>query len=258
MPTFSETLRRNWQDCPDQVALTVLLAGQEDRPVTYRELITGASAWERTLKREGILPGEVVILILQHGMDLIYAYWGCVLHGAIPSIMPFLTEKLLPERYRTDLASLVGITKPEALITYREFEPEVHAALVSLDTATSVRRVIVSDEVEAAGEVDFDSFLGLRRAPEDIVLLQHSSGTTGLQKGVALSHQAVFNQLESYSRSLHLTGRDIIVSWLPLYHDMGLIAGFLMPILQRVPLVLLSPVRVGALTGAPAAGGDQI
>ena len=74
------------------------------------------------------------------------------------------------------------------------------------------------------------------------MLLQHSSGTTGLQKGVALSHQAVFNQLESYAAS-HEASRpaDVIVSWLPLYHDMGLIAGFLMPILLRIPLVLLSP-----------------
>jgi fatty-acyl-CoA synthase len=71
--------------------------------------------------------------------------------------------------------------------------------------------------------------------------LQHSSGTTGLQKGVALSHQAVFNQLDSYSPVLGLNEKDIIVSWLPLYHDMGLIAGFIMPIISGVPLILLSP-----------------
>ena len=71
--------------------------------------------------------------------------------------------------------------------------------------------------------------------------LQHSSGTTGLQKGVALSHTAVFNQLESYRNSIKLSDSDVIVSWLPLYHDMGLIASFLMPILSGIPLVLMSP-----------------
>lgn len=238
MPTFTETLQRSYIECPEKVALTVLLHGREDQPITYRELIRGAAAWERTLKREGVQPGEVVILILQHSLDLIFAYWGTILHGAIPSIMPFLTEKLLPERYRSDLASLVSITRPEAVITYREFAPEVHTALGS---GSSVRRVIVSDEVEPQGEVDFALFGGLQRKPEDIVLLQHSSGTTGLQKGVALSHQAVFNQLQNYSNTLHLAPDDVIVSWLPLYHDMGLIAGFLMPILLRVPLVILSP-----------------
>ena len=89
--------------------------------------------------------------------------------------------------------------------------------------------------------LSFDTLAGFSRNPEDIVLLQHSSGTTGLQKGVALSHQAVFNQLDAYGESLSLNENDVIVSWLPLYHDMGLIAGFIMPVLSGVPLVLLSP-----------------
>ncbi|MCL5995785.1 MAG: AMP-binding protein, partial [Chloroflexi bacterium] len=88
---------------------------------------------------------------------------------------------------------------------------------------------------------DFAALGGMRRTPDDLVLLQHSSGTTGLQKGVALSHRAVFNQLDRYAQAIHLGQDDVIASWLPLYHDMGLIASFLMPILKRVPLVLMSP-----------------
>jgi fatty-acyl-CoA synthase len=76
---------------------------------------------------------------------------------------------------------------------------------------------------------------------DEIAFLQHSSGTTGLQKGVALSHTAVLNQIASYSDALQLAESDVIVSWLPLYHDMGLIAGFLLPLIQGVPLVLMSP-----------------
>jgi acyl-CoA synthetase (AMP-forming)/AMP-acid ligase II len=71
--------------------------------------------------------------------------------------------------------------------------------------------------------------------------LQHSSGTTGLQKGVALSHAAVLNQIEAYSEAIALNDDDVIVSWLPLYHDMGLIAGFILPLVQGIPLVLMSP-----------------
>jgi acyl-CoA synthetase (AMP-forming)/AMP-acid ligase II len=80
------------------------------------------------------------------------------------------------------------------------------------------------------------------RDPDDIALLQHSSGTTGLQKGVALSHRAVLSQLDAYSEAIRLDpSSDVIVSWLPLYHDMGLIACFILPILLGVPLVLMSP-----------------
>ncbi len=238
MSTFSELLLASYRDCPDKVSLTLLLSGREDQPLTYRQLVESAAVWANTFEQQGVQPGEVVVLILQHGLELIFAYWGAILHGAIPSIMPFLTEKLQPDRYRADLSALVGITRPECIVTYREFEAEVRAALPE---NSSVRQLIVSDELTPIVKIDEQAFKGLQRSETDIVLLQHSSGTTGLQKGVALAHGAVFNQLESYAQALQTNDQDVIVSWLPLYHDMGLIAGFLMPILKRIPLVLLSP-----------------
>ena len=236
--TFPEQLRALYSRTPGQVAVYLQFSGREDLSLTYEQLLRGASAYARTLEREGIQPGEVAVLILQHGDDLVYSFWGAILQGVIPSIMPFLTEKLSPERYRADLSALVSVTKPAAIITYPEFEAEVRAALREGD---SVRAVIVTDRIESQSEIELTSLAGYQRKPEDIVLLQHSSGTTGLQKGVALTHRAVFNQLNSYRKALSINDQDIIVSWLPLYHDMGLIAGFLMPILMGVPLVLMSP-----------------
>ncbi len=236
--TFPEQLKALHAGIPDRVAVTLQFPGREDLPLTYDRLLCGASAYARTLAREGIQPGEVVVLILQHGEDLVYSFWGAILHGAIPSIMPFLTEKLSPERYRADLSALISVAKPAAIVTYPEFEAEIRAALQEGD---SVRAVVVTDRIEATSDIDFASLQGLQRSPEDIVLLQHSSGTTGLQKGVALSHRAVFNQLNSYGKSLSISADDVIVSWLPLYHDMGLIAGFLLPILAGISLVLMSP-----------------
>lgn len=238
MTTFPERLKALHSRAPERVAVTLQFAGRDDLPITYDRLLRGAGLYARVLEHEGIQPGEVVVLILQHGEDLIYSHWGAVLHGAIPSIMPFLTEKLSPERYRADLSALISVTKPSAIVTYPEFETEVRAALQNGDP---VRSVIVTDCIEPQADINFIALAGFTRKPEDIVLLQHSSGTTGLQKGVALSHQAVFNQLDTYGRALVLDDADVVVSWLPLYHDMGLIAGFLMPILSGVPLVLMSP-----------------
>jgi acyl-CoA synthetase (AMP-forming)/AMP-acid ligase II len=238
LATFSEVLQLAYQSKPDQVIITLKQAGFPDCPITYKDLVEGATGYAQTFARQGIHPGEVVILILQHGIDLVYAFWGAVLHGAIPSIMPYLTEKLLPERYRHDLEALISVTQPAAIVTYPDFESEVLPALKSGD---SVRALILSDSIEASGAPDFTQFAGLQRDPEDIVLLQHSSGTTGLQKGVALSHQAVFHQLENLGFALELSPQDVVVSWLPLYHDMGLIAGFIMPVLTGIHLVLLSP-----------------
>ena len=238
MTTVPERLQSIYVTTPDRVAVYLQFPGREDIRLTYEQLLRGSGAYARTLDREGIQPGEVVVLILQHGEDLIYAFWGAILHGAIPSIMPFLTEKLSPERYRADLSALISVTKPAAIVTYLEFEAEVRAALQEGD---SVRSVVVMNQVDPLEDIELDSLKGVQRKPEEIVLLQHSSGTTGLQKGVALSHQAVFNQLASYGKALSLSESDRIVSWLPLYHDMGLIAGFLMPTLMGISLVLLSP-----------------
>jgi fatty-acyl-CoA synthase len=238
MTTLAHLIHKNYQTQPQKTAIVMQHAGKDDLPISYHDLVSGSARYAKAYASAGIQPGEVAVLILQHSEDLVYAFWGAILHGAIPSIMPFLTEKLSPERYRADLSALIAVTQPAAIVTYPEFESDVRSALKAGD---SVRCVLLTDQLEAESEPDFDQLSGLNRSPDEIVLLQHSSGTTGLQKGVALSHQAVLNQLDAYTRALGLTDDDVLVSWLPLYHDMGLIAGFLMPILSGNTLVLLSP-----------------
>ena len=238
MLNFSSVLLDNYKNFPDKIILHLQKAGNEDIHLSCKDLIEGSAKYSNALTSSGINPGEVVVIILQHGLDLIYSYFGTILNGSIPSIMPFLTEKLLPEKYRKDLNSLIEITKPTGIITFNEFQSE----LSQFSDGSVVKKILISEEINLKDQLVSDSnYSGLSRKPDDIVLLQHSSGTTGLQKGVALSHQAVFNQLESYSKAIELSDKDIIVSWLPLYHDMGLIASFIMPVLTRIPLVLMSP-----------------
>ena len=235
---LAQILEKHWRERPEQIGLVMLEAGKPDRSISYRELLRGAAAYARYYAESGVLPGEIVVLIFQHGYPLVCAFWGAVLHGAVPSIMPFLTEKLIPERYRADLNALIGITQPVALVTTSAFEGEVQAAL---PLNSSVRAVLTAENCLDPLDPDFTQLAGMKREAEDLVLLQHSSGTTGLQKGVALSHGAVANQLHSYCAALRVRPDDVVVSWLPLYHDMGLIAGFLLPILNRLPLVIMSP-----------------
>jgi acyl-CoA synthetase (AMP-forming)/AMP-acid ligase II len=239
MPTFSDILKEHYEKTPERTCITILQPGKPDLPITYRELFHGAAGYINTYTENDVVPGDVVTLILQHGVDVLYAHFGALLHGAIPSIMPFLTEKLLPEKYRAELAALVEVTTPTAIVTYPDFEAEVRAALKPGED--SVKNVIVTDRVHGPMEPDMTSFGGFQRKPEDIAILQHSSGTTGLQKGVALSHQAILNHLNNYAQAIHLTPEDVVISWLPLYHDMGLIACWLLPILMGNHLVLMSP-----------------
>ena len=235
---FSQRLLRQAATAPQRTAVRLLQAGQPDHTLTYADLCAHAAGYAAALAAGGVQPGEVVIIILPHGAALLAAYWGVVLHGAVPAIMPFLTEKLARERYLADLASLLRITQPAALITYAAFETAMRSALAP---DASVRAVLLSEAVSPAAEWSAETLAGTRADAQAVALLQHSSGTTGLQKGVALSHRAVFNQLQAYGGALQTGSADVVVSWLPLYHDMGLIAGFILPVLSGMQLVLLSP-----------------
>src|SRR6266496_5104689 len=172
MSIFPERLKALHAQDPQRVAVTLQFAGKGDLPLTCDQLLRGSHAFARTLKCEKIQPGEVVVLILQHSEELVYSFWGAILHGAIPSIMPFLTEKLSPERYRADLASLIAVTKPSAIVTYPEFEVDVRGVLTESD---SVRSVILTNQFEPQSEIHFDALRGFERGQDDVVLLQHSS-----------------------------------------------------------------------------------
>lgn len=239
MTTFTDILREFFEREPDRVSVTLQHPNQPDFHITYRELIERSNDYAVAYERAGIKPGEVVILILQHGKELVYSFWGAVLYGAIPSMMPFLTEKLSPDRYRADLTAIFSHGRPAGIVTYPEFESDIRMLLA--EGGNSVREVFITNQIPRQEKVDFSSLPGMKSKATDIVLLQHSSGSTGLQKGVALSHLAIFNHLDAYGEVIGLTREDVIVSWLPLYHDMGLIACFLMPILRGVHVVQMSP-----------------
>ena len=184
----------------------------------------------------GIAPDDVVILVLQHSEVLLSAFWGAIYLGAIPSIFPFLTEKLDPTLYLERVEKLIAESGAKAVITYPEFKHQMTKILSGLDCA-----ILSTDQVRTIAGAEYSDIKADAHSSNDIAFLQHSSGTTGLQKGVALSHRAVLNQITAYSKAINLSPDDVIASWLPLYHDMGLIAGFIMPLVTGTPLVLMSP-----------------
>lgn len=238
---FTRQLFLHASTSPEKPILRVLI-DKEYQEISYRDLINNALHYQQHLAQRGVRNGDVVILILHHSLELIYAYFGCVLNGSIPSIMPYLTEKLIPEKYQQDLDALFSITLPKGVITFRDFAKNMH--FISAESENNPNVLLIEEigpAIEIFENLSPQNLPGWNRTEDDIALLQHSSGTTGLQKGVALAHKAIFNQLESYSEALKANPDDVVISWLPLYHDMGLIAGFLMPIFLGIPLVIMSP-----------------
>jgi fatty-acyl-CoA synthase len=151
MTTIPERLRHIYQTAPEQTAVRLLHNQLPDQVLTYRDLLHNAAGYANALGLAGIQPGEVVILILQHGQDLVTSFFGAILHGAVPSIMPFLTEKLSPEQYRRSLSALFEITRPAAVVTYPEFLSEVQAAI---SAHSSIRSLLLCTEVQPVPDLD--------------------------------------------------------------------------------------------------------
>jgi acyl-CoA synthetase (AMP-forming)/AMP-acid ligase II len=223
------------QENPHHLTLVFIAEDNTEEEVSAERFHNEAVVYSQALQDMGVGPEDLVILVLQHSRVLLSAFWGALYLGAIPSIFPFLTEKLDPELYMQRIRILVGHSGAKVVITFPEFKGELEALLSEADCL-----VLSTDEVPEPQE-------GVSAPPwedpsgDQLAFLQHSSGTTGLQKGVALSHHSVLNQIVSYSKAIDLRENDVVVSWLPLYHDMGLIAGFVMPIVAGIPLVLISP-----------------
>ncbi len=238
-PTLLHAAQTLLHQQPDSTALVLLNHdGETASTTTTREFFQRAAGYAHALQASGIQPGDLVALVLQHGEDVLFSFWGALLIGAVPSIFPFLTEKLDRDIYFKSVQALVQHEAVRVIITYDALQP---ALTEHLSRTPTLKAILNKDDLPiSAGNVN--DYLGTFPAqPTDTAFLQHSSGSTGLQKGVMLSHQAVMNQIRAYATAIRLRDDDVVVSWLPLYHDMGLIAGFILPIVCGLKLVLMSP-----------------
>jgi fatty-acyl-CoA synthase len=221
------------QDGPSS-ALTFLHTDETAQVLTRSQFRAVVQRCAGVLQQQGVGPRDLVIIADTQSIVSIVAFWGALWLGAIPSMFPTLTEKLDPQIYMRNMAELVERSQVRAVLADENFVPlfrqHTDAPVLALSTLVDV------DPADSP-----TNLLPYAANPDDIAFLQHSSGTTGLQKGIALSHTAALNQLTHYSAAIDLREQDVIVSWLPLYHDMGLVAGFLLPLVRGIPLVLMSP-----------------
>ncbi len=246
-PTYATLLDAETLRAADERP-AVIYVSSDQPPVTVsrRAFAATTAATAAALHELGLRPRDLVVIAHTQNLESIFAFWGALRLGAVPSMFPTLTDKLDPEVYMRGVAELVRLSGVAAVLTTDAFAPTLRAHLpCPVFGSSELKRGDpqmgqISEEVEWRGPSS-DAVLQSAQSADQIAFLQHSSGTTGLQKGVALSHAAVLNQLAAYGDSLSLCENDVVASWLPLYHDMGLIAGFLLPLVQGIPLVLMSP-----------------
>ena len=227
--TLVQSLQHRAAQTPDQVALRFLAESAADSVVlSYRDLDQRARTIAAALQANAAL-GDRAVLLFPSGPDYVAAFFGCLYAGviAVPAYPPESTKRHHQER----LLSIISDAEPRLLLTIASLAD----GLAQIEDAPPVLSV---DTLQSAG-----NWVEPALQADDIAFLQYTSGSTALPKGVQVSHgNLVANEVlirRGFGIDLHPD--DVIVSWLPLYHDMGLIGGLLQPIFSGVPCVLMSP-----------------
>jgi fatty-acyl-CoA synthase len=204
--------------------------------VTFAEFRRRSGLQAVTLRAQGAHCGDRVVIVMPQGIAAMTVFVGAMMLGAVPAFLAYPNEKVEPSKYRSGLAGVTANLKAKLVVIDRDF-PDEMLGCVSLSDGTILYRA--DDATRATEEGNFE----IDHPSDHVAFIQHSAGTTGLQKGVALTHAAVLRQVDHLARALEIDSeKDRIYSWLPLYHDMGLIACFMLPMVCHIPVAMQSPI----------------
>jgi len=223
----------------DNDAVIHWIAGEMPVRWTFSGLLIKAKAFSVLLKQKGIKKQEVCALIIRHHPDFYPLYMGISLLGAIPSILAYPNPRLHPEKFRQGIEGMSQRSGLDWILTESELLPTLKPLI---DKKESTIKGVYLPFEENIDEIHINEFTPLSINDDKTpFLLQHSSGTTGLQKPVLISHHALLYHAKSYGEALDVSNNDKVISWLPLYHDMGLIASFHLPLLWGIPSIQINP-----------------
>jgi len=239
-PERAETLldMLDWHERshPDRVAIQI--QGNDERiatTFTYASLVQGARTVAAGLQARGLQPSQTVALMLPTGADYFLGFFGILLAGGVPvPIYPPVRPSQLEEHLRrharllTNAQTVALITVPEAKLVARLLQSQVE----------ELRHVVTVAELQAPAP----AWNAVPVRASDLAFLQYTSGSTGDPKGVMLTHANLLANLRAMGPHAEVSSSDVFVSWLPLYHDMGLIGAGLGSLYYAFPLIVMSPL----------------
>ena len=224
----------------DRPFITVWIDEDEHETVTFGEFRSLARAEAAALARENVAEGDRVVFIIPQGILAMTTFVGAMMLGAVPAFLAYPNFKVEPSKYRSGLSGVTANLSAKAVVIDESF-PDEMLECVSLTSQTKLLRAGREKDNVQPWNNPSEAYARIR--PDSLAFIQHSAGTTGLQKGVALTHAAVLRQVDHLSKALNIDGAsDLVYNWLPLYHDMGLIAAFMLPMVCHVPIVMQSPL----------------
>jgi acyl-CoA synthetase (AMP-forming)/AMP-acid ligase II len=208
----------------------------ERQPIRTGELWNDVQRAAGAFTRAGVRAGDIVILATGHSRALVDGFLGAAAIGAVPAVAPYFTGRLDPALYLDRVARMVAAA-------------DAAAAVVSADLAERLGNVLqggrcgaLSGDALATADPS-DAALAADLAGDALAYIQFSSGSTGAQKAVAHTQDGMRGYIGCKIERDHYGPDTVVVSWLPLYHDLGLISGLLSPVVGGVLSVLMSPAH---------------
>jgi 1-acyl-sn-glycerol-3-phosphate acyltransferase len=243
--TLTETLDWHAREHPHRPHIVLWDETPGEALITYGALAEDARGVARGLLARGFEPGARAALMLPTGKSFFRAFFGILYAGGIPvPIYPPARLSHLEEHLRRQ-ARILDNAGVAALVTV----PQAGVAAAFLQShVRSLRCVETAENLHATNAAEGRE-LAFAPGPETVALLQYTSGSTGDPKGVTLTHANLLANIRAFGERMEVDSTDVCVSWLPLYHDMGLIGTWLGSLYFGGPVVILSPLTFLARPG---------
>jgi amino acid adenylation domain-containing protein len=231
--TFVELLRLRSSTQPDRDAFTFLLNGEtQQATLTYQELDRRSRRIAAQLQANG-LSGERALLLYPAGLDFLIAFFGCLYAGVVAvTAYPPRNERNTPriKAISTDAQATIALTTTEIL-------PKVRSLLTEKTDLESLQWLATDNLAEGIEDTWQEPFIH----QDTLAFLQYTSGSTGTPKGVMISHGNLLHNAATTYQFMEHSAESKFISWLPTYHDMGLIGGILQPLYGGFPCILMPP-----------------
>lgn len=233
--TLTEVLIRRAEEDPNRPHIYLQDEHGQEEIIRYGQLLKIANNVAAGLYKQGLKPGQTVAIMLPTQKEFFYAFFGVLLAGGIPvPIYPPLRADRI-EEYAFREAGILNNAEVRILITFDKIEALAKLLRVFIKSLTTVTTVDILLKVK-------DRAPAITLQPHDPALIQYTSGSTSDPKGVLLSHHNLLSNIRAFGSAINLSQTDVGVSWLPLYHDMGLIGAWLGSLYHAFPLTVLSPI----------------
>jgi 1-acyl-sn-glycerol-3-phosphate acyltransferase len=232
--TLIELLLLYGKASPDKPHIYFQHEDGSEEIITYGHLLKSSLQVAASLKGLGLKEGETVAIMQPTNTGFFYTFFGTLLAGGIPvPIYPPFRMHMI-EAYAKTEARILNNAEVRILVTFEQAEKLSHLLKTFVE---SLKHVVTVDELLNEQELSVPYL-----AREDhFAFIQYTSGSTSVPKGVLLTHANLLANIRAYGEAIGVTKEDVTVSWLPLYHDMGLIGMWLGSLYFGIPLVLMTP-----------------